>query len=136
MFGALHFADMTDNSRPLSDTFLQPPPPPLPPRQRSVPSNIVGTGNRKRSASDLSIRSTPSPSATSSTTTTTLKPEQQQQQDDELASYYAHLHKHVREIKRADLSKLARPKLDDFKRTEDGVTTVQWKQFAEAVRKR
>lgn len=118
--------DNTNNNNNNTDSLS---PPPLPPRQRrlsaSSSSSVLSKLNRPRSSSDVSVDNH------NDASTSSHKPDPKV---DEMAQYYAHLHKHVREMKRTKPKDLARPTIEAFEtRDADGQTQTQWRAFIEAV---
>ncbi|ORY99949.1 hypothetical protein BCR43DRAFT_484598 [Syncephalastrum racemosum] len=103
-------------------------PPPLPPRQRrlsaSSSSSVLSKLNRPRSSSDVSVENHNDASSSA------RKPDPKV---DEMEQYYAHLHKHVREMKRTKPKDLAKPTIEAFEtRDADGQTHTEWRAFIEA----
>lgn len=90
-------------------------PPPLPDRSRSVGSITVNKQVlRKRHTASA----------------TTLIPNN----DDSLGGHYAHLEKHVKEVRRRKNNKLIQPKLSQFQVKEgDKVISTNWIDFIENV---
>lgn len=92
-------------------------PPPLPDRSRSVGEVIV----KKRI-----LQKSHTSSATNLTTN-----------DDTMGEHYAHLQKHVKEVRRRKNNNLVPPTLSQFQVKEgDTIITTHWVEFIETVKKK
>lgn len=104
-------------------------PPQLPPRNALSHSELVPpplpNRNRARSTSDVSASSRQRSSSTSNTRDDNVQG---------MALHYAYLERHVRGMKRTSVAGLTRPDRRQFEdRSEDGSTSVRWKEYIEAV---
>lgn len=90
-------------------------PPPLPDRSKSV-GDMIGSS----SSSVPKKPKTPTPPA--------------HDRGDPLGEHYAHLGKHVKEVRRRQQKTMAPPKLSDFQvKKGDTVLSTKWVEFIEAV---
>lgn len=90
-------------------------PPPLPDRSKSVGDIIVNS-----SSSSSSVPKPPTPPV--------------HDKGDPLGEHYAHLGKHVKEVRRRQQKTMAPPKLSQFQvKKGDTVLSTKWVEFIEAV---
>ncbi|KAI8384540.1 uncharacterized protein BYT42DRAFT_612235 [Radiomyces spectabilis] len=97
----------------------------------NVFSKIHGkSGQRPRSTSDVGVAES---SARAAAISPQSSPSEEVNPPDEMASYYSHLHKHVRQVKRTNKSHLMPPVRADFEiRDDQGTISVQWTAFIQA----